>query len=110
MTWQRLCSLSELKEGGLAKLALDGVWIMVARAGDRIAAFPPHCPHMAEPLEESGVCDGETLTCTKHVWQWDLRTGEAIGLAEKPLALYPTECRGEDVWIDFDDELTYEHD
>jgi toluene monooxygenase system ferredoxin subunit len=110
VTWKLLCGLDELEDFRLKKVQLDGVSIIVAGIGGTAVAFPPHCPHMAEPLEESGICDGEMLTCTKHVWQWDLRTGEALGLAEKPLALYSTECRGAEIWIDFDHELTYEYD
>lgn len=110
MVWQRLCSLSDLNEGRLKKIDLAGVAIMVTLIDGAAVAFPPRCPHMSEPLEESGVCNHGTLTCTKHVWQWDLRTGEPQGLAEQPLSLYPTECRDAEVWIDFEHELTYEYD
>jgi toluene monooxygenase system ferredoxin subunit len=50
------------------------------------------------------------LTCTKHIWQWDLRSGEPRGEAEKPLLYYPTRLQEGDLWIDFDHELTYDHD
>jgi nitrite reductase/ring-hydroxylating ferredoxin subunit len=65
---------------------------------------------MAEPLENSGVCDEGTLTCTKHVWQWDLRTGALMGEAEKPLLYYPVRLEGNDLWIEFEGELTYDYD
>ena len=51
----------------------------------------------------SGVCSEGILTCTKHIWQWDLRTGGELGDAEKPLALYPTKRVGDEVWIDVED-------
>jgi hypothetical protein len=39
-----------------------------------------------------------------------LRSGEPRGEAEKPLLRYPTRLQEGDVWIDFDHELTYDHD
>jgi len=110
LTWQRLCSAGDLVENQLRKVEIAGVPILVASISGTVVAFPPLCPHMAEPLEISGVCDGEMLTCTKHVWQWDLRSGEPQGLAEKPLLLYPTKREGDEIWIDFERELTYEYD
>ncbi len=110
MTWQRLCSAHELAESRLTKAEVQGVTVLVTSVDGTVIAIPPRCPHMAEPLEASGVCDGGTLTCTKHVWQWDLRTGDQLGLAERPLLIYPTKREGSDIWIDFDGELTYDYD
>jgi toluene monooxygenase system ferredoxin subunit len=73
-------------------------------------AYPPHCPHMAEPLEISGVCEEGILTCTKHLWQWDMRTGAETGMAERPLHRYPTRREGSDVLIEIEKELTYGHE
>ena len=28
------------------------------------------------------------ITCHRHLWQWDVRTGEALGQAEAPLLRY----------------------
>ena len=110
MAWQRACSVNEVTDDRLTKVTVNGIVILVARVGDTFAAFPPNCPHMAEPLEISGVCGDGTLTCTKHIWQWDLRTGGELGDAEKPLALYPVKVEGDEVWIDAERELTYRYD
>jgi toluene monooxygenase system ferredoxin subunit len=86
------------------------VKVLVTRIADEFVAFPPLCPHMAESLEVSGVCSDDMLTCTKHIWQWDLRTGEARGEAEKPLLRYPVRLQDGELWIDFERELVYDHD
>jgi toluene monooxygenase system ferredoxin subunit len=108
--WRRLCSAAEVPTGRLIGVEIQGVKVLVTRVGGRFVAFPPLCPHMAEPLEISGVCADGTLTCTKHIWQWDLQSGEPRGDAEKPLLYYPTKLEGDDVWIDFDHELTYDYE
>jgi toluene monooxygenase system ferredoxin subunit len=108
--WQRLCSADEVSSGSLTGVDIQGVRVLVTRTDGEFVAFPPLCPHMAEPLENSGVCDEGTLTCTKHVWQWDLRTGALMGEAEKPLLYYPVRLEGNDLWIEFEGELTYDYD
>jgi toluene monooxygenase system ferredoxin subunit len=108
--WQRLCSAQEVATGGLTGIEIRGVKVLVTRVGDVFVAFPPLCPHMAEPLEISGVCTDGMLTCTKHIWQWDLQSGEPRGEAEKPLLCYPVRLQDGDVWIDFEGELTYGYD
>jgi nitrite reductase/ring-hydroxylating ferredoxin subunit len=74
----------------LRKFEIDGVAAVVA--GDRVA-YPPHCPHMAEPLDISGVCEDGVLTCTKHLWRWDTETGAEIGMAERKAAALPDAAR-----------------
>jgi toluene monooxygenase system ferredoxin subunit len=108
--WQRLCSAQEIASGRLTGVEIQGAKVLVTRVGEGFVAFPPLCPHMAEPLEISGVCADGMLTCTKHIWQWDLETGEPRGDAEKPLLYYPTRLEGDEIWIDFARELTYEYD
>jgi nitrite reductase/ring-hydroxylating ferredoxin subunit len=89
---------------------VEGVKILVARIDDAFVAFPPLCPHMAEPLETSGICADGVLTCTKHIWQWELKTGAPMGEAEKPLLHYPIKLEADALWIHFERELTYDYD
>ena len=110
MAWQRLCSAHEVASGQLTAVEIHGHKVLVTQVDDAFVAFPPLCPHMAEPLEISGVCSDGILTCTKHIWQWDLTTGETRGEAEKPLLCYPVRLQESELWIDFERELTYEYD
>lgn len=89
---------------------MNGVALLVAKVGGEFFAYPPLCPHMAEPLEISGVCDGKLLTCTKHLWQWDMRTGAPCGMAERELLLYPVSKNGDDVLVNLERELIYDYD
>jgi toluene monooxygenase system ferredoxin subunit len=89
MNWKRVCAVGDVATNSLKKYTIDGVSIIVANVGDGFKAFPPLCPHMEEPLEESGVCDGQgKLTCIKHLWNWDLRTGAPQGETERALLMY----------------------
>lgn len=109
MSWKRVCTKNEMNGTPLKQFDVDGVAVVVANIGDTFRAMPPFCPHMEEPLSESGVCEKHYMTCTKHLWQWDLRTGEPIGEAEKSLLLYPLKEDGDDILIDMQEELTYQY-
>ena len=79
MSWKRVCATGEVPENTLKKFDVDGVEIIIVNYGDGYRGLPPSCPHMEDPLEESGMLGDGLLTCSKHLWQWDLRSGEMIG-------------------------------
>jgi toluene monooxygenase system ferredoxin subunit len=110
MTWKRVCSVDAIAENSLKQFEVDGVPILVANVGNGFRAYPPLCPHMEEPLAQSGICGDGVLTCTKHLWQWDMHTGEVRGPAEKPLLMYEVKLDGGDVLVFVEKELTYEYE
>ena len=108
MSWKKVCAVAEVPENALEKFEVDGIEIIVANYGGGYRAFPPRCPHMEEPLCESGVLFDGMLTCTKHLWQWDMGTGERTGIAEKELLFYDVKQEGEDIYADVEQALVYE--
>lgn len=64
-----------------------GVKILVVHSEAGYHAYQAMCPHLDVPLEE-GFYDGSVLTCHQHLWQWDIRTGAPMGIAEAPLQRY----------------------
>lgn len=110
MSWKRVCSAGEIAENSLKQFDVDGVTLVVANLGDKFRAYPPMCPHMEEPLAESGICNAGVLTCTKHLWQWDMLTGTEQGMAEKPLLLYEVRRDGDEVSVFIEKELNYDYD
>lgn len=110
MSWKRVCELAELAENEVKRVTVDGVPILIVSCQDVIRAMPPVCPHMEEPLEESAVVSRCVMTCTKHLWAWDLRNLEMRGEAEKPLKTYEVKIEDGAVFALVDQELTYEFD
>lgn len=108
--WTKVCALDEIPERRMKKFEVDSVGVMIANLGDCLRAFPPTCPHMAEPLAESGQLEGDMLTCTKHIWQWDLRTGALCGMAERPVLTYPVKQEDGAVFVSIEKEIEYEYD
>ena len=108
--WQRVCATADVNDGELKRFQAGEIAVVVVGFGDEYRIIPPFCPHMAEPLHESGICRAGTLTCSKHLWQWNLLTGKEQGPAERPLLFYQSEVRDGEVWACVDKELVYEFD
>jgi toluene monooxygenase system ferredoxin subunit len=84
----RICEAREIPTNGMKAYDTSlGVKVLIANAGDEFFAYQGLCPHQDVCLDE-GFFDGSTLTCHQHLWQWDITTGAALGLAEAPLERY----------------------
>jgi toluene monooxygenase system ferredoxin subunit len=99
MTKRLVCRVADVPENGLKECdAEGGLRLVVANAGGEFFGFQAVCPHQDVPLCE-GLFDGATLTCHMHLWQWDIRTGSPLGLAEAPLQRYPLAIEGDAVYV-----------
>jgi toluene monooxygenase system ferredoxin subunit len=110
MAWKRVCSAGDIAVNAVKKFDVDGVPVLIANYGTGFRAIPPSCPHMEEPLLESGVVAGCVLTCTKHLWGWDLRTLEMQGETEKPIKTYELKQEHGEIFVFIDRELVYDFD
>lgn len=108
MSWKAVCATDAVAENSLMQFEVDGVNILIANVGDGFRAYPPVCPHMEEFLADSGICSAGVLTCDRHLWQWDMKTGEPRGPAEKPLLMYDTKQENGQVMVFIEQELEYE--
>ena len=94
------CRRDDVPQGGLKECELDGgMKVLIANSGDEYFACQAMCPHQEVALCE-GLYDGSVLTCHQHLWQWDIRTGAPMGLAELPLELYKVSVEDGTVYID----------
>jgi toluene monooxygenase system ferredoxin subunit len=97
--WKRVCRADEVPANGLKQFSVsEGLAIVIARAGEEYFAHQAFCPHTEVPLAE-GVHDGAVLTCLEHMWQFDLRTGAAMGDAEAPLKAYPLKNESGELYV-----------
>ena len=109
MNWKLACHRDDVPEGSMKELTIDGIPVLLLRAEGEVYAVPPLCPHMEEPLA-NGMCDGSTLICIKHLWQWNLADGSPEGDAETALLKYEIrEETGGAIYINLDQELRYKY-
>src|SRR5438552_14399347 len=95
-----VCRVQDIAERELRECQTeDGLKLVVANAGGgEFFGFQANCPHQEVPLCE-GVFDGSTLTCHMHLWQWDVRSGAPLGIAEAPLQKYPLAQDGDYLYL-----------
>jgi toluene monooxygenase system ferredoxin subunit len=94
-----VCRTADVPDNGLKECEVEGgLKVVVANAGGEFLGFQAMCPHQDVPLCE-GLFDGSTLTCHMHLWQWDVRSGSPMGLAEAPLQKYPLTVEGDAVYL-----------
>jgi len=98
MAKRLVCRVADVPENALRECEADGLKLVVANAGGEFVGFQAMCPHQDVPLCE-GMFDGITLTCHMHLWQWDVRSGEARGIAEAPLQRYPLTREGDGLYL-----------
>jgi 3-phenylpropionate/trans-cinnamate dioxygenase ferredoxin subunit len=100
MGFERACAVGEIPLDQALAVDLGGLTLAIARSDDEVFALQDECSHATVPLSE-----GEVLDCTVECWlhgsTFDLRTGKPTGLpATEPVATFPVELRGEDVYVD----------
>ena len=94
-----MCRVADVPENGLRECEAEGgLKLVVANAGGEFFGFQAVCPHQDVPLCE-GLFDGATLTCHMHLWQWDVRSGAPLGLAEAPLQRYALAVEGGSLYL-----------
>ncbi|MGH8676690.1 MAG: Rieske 2Fe-2S domain-containing protein [Burkholderiales bacterium] len=99
MSNRLVCRVADVPENQLRECEAEGgLKLVVANAGGEYFGFQAVCPHQDVPLCE-GLFDGSTLTCHMHLWQWDVRTGSPLGIAEAPLQRYPLARNGDSIYL-----------
>jgi toluene monooxygenase system ferredoxin subunit len=99
MARRLVCRVADIPENALKECEVeDGLKLVVANAHGEFFGFQAACPHQDVPLCE-GLFDGSTLTCHMHLWQWDVRTGAPLGIAEAPLQKYPLAVEGDSLYL-----------
>jgi toluene monooxygenase system ferredoxin subunit len=99
MTRKMICRTAEIPANGLRECEAEGgMKLLVANSGNEYFAVQAMCPHQEVALCE-GLFDGSILTCHQHLWQWDIRTGAPMGLAEAPLERYDVTVEGDAIYV-----------
>jgi 3-phenylpropionate/trans-cinnamate dioxygenase ferredoxin subunit len=103
--------VSEVNVGSLADLPVDqgirivdeGMAVAVFRVDDGVHAIADRCSHAEASLSEGEVF-GNEVECPRHGAEFDFTTGRALTLpATKPVAVFATEIRDGDVFVEIPD-------
>lgn len=99
--WELLCGVNELKSGEATRLEIGDLKLSASKINESVYVVSDMCTHANYSLSDGPLhLEDLRIECWKHGAQFCLSTGAALNLpATRPLDTFPTEIRGEDVYI-----------
>jgi len=91
--WHEVAALEQVPFGKTAYFDADGRNVFVYRTEAELRVYDSRCPHQVTNIPELAL-DGERLTCPKHNWAFDIRSGECIEKGNEPLKSFETKIEG----------------
>ena len=88
--WHELPDATSITLGATRRIQAGGRAVFVHHGEGGWRVFDARCPHQDTELPPPGA-DGHTVTCGKHRWAFDLRTGACIAEGDRPLREH--DCR-----------------
>lgn len=89
-TWHDVMASKDVKVGAVERVESDGRGLFIYRAAKGFRVYDSRCPHQTTNIPHLAL-EGTTLTCPKHQWAFDIRTGECIKKGTSPLRQW--ECK-----------------
>jgi len=99
MSFVPAAKAAEITPGSIREVQVAGKAIAVANVGGSFYAINNTCLHRGGPLGQ-GTLEGKVVTCPWHGWQYDVTTGKTTMNPSVGVACYPTEVRGDEVFVD----------
>jgi len=92
-SWHDVMSADDFETGDVRRVDCDGRSLFVTLDGEGWRVYDSRCPHQTTNIPHLAL-EGTTLTCPKHQWQFDIRSGECIAKGNSPLHQWPTQVEG----------------
>ena len=97
--FQKVCDLDDIWEGEMEVFDVGDDEVLIVHApGGQVRAFHPICPHQEHPLIE-GDFEKCILTCSAHLWQFDVLSGEGVNPTGTSLISYPVKTEDDAIWV-----------
>jgi 3-phenylpropionate/trans-cinnamate dioxygenase ferredoxin component len=90
---------SEIAAGSIHEIQVAGKAVALANVAGKFFAINNTCLHRGGPLGQGSLQD-KIVTCPWHGWEYDVTTGKLLQNPSMAVPCYPTEVRGEDVFVD----------
>lgn len=82
--WHEVIAIDVLKEDEVTYVHADDRDLFIYYGNETAKVFDSRCPHQVTNIPELALEDC-ILTCPKHKWKFDIRTGECIEKGNRPL-------------------------
>ena len=92
--WHDVMAVSELPHDAITYRDCDGRSLFIYRDGEGISVYDSRCPHQVTNIPHLAL-EGNTLTCPKHHWVFDVSTGQCIEKGDRPLRRFQSKVESE---------------
>jgi nitrite reductase/ring-hydroxylating ferredoxin subunit/alkylhydroperoxidase/carboxymuconolactone decarboxylase family protein YurZ len=96
--WHDVLTTAALADGQTTRVDSHGRGLFISREGNEYAVFDSHCTHQNTDIPLSAL-DDCTLTCPKHQWTFDVKTGACLKAGGSSLQQYPAKVVGGRVMV-----------
>ena len=86
--WHDVMAAADLRSGQAQRVECDGRGLFVYGDGDDVRVYDSLCPHQGTDIPAAAL-QGQTLTCPKHEWAFDVRSGECLAEGRSGLRRWP---------------------
>jgi nitrite reductase/ring-hydroxylating ferredoxin subunit len=90
---------TDVPPGVVHEFQVAGKPLALANVAGKFFAINNTCLHRGGPLGQ-GSLQGTIVTCPWHGWEYDVTTGKLLQNPTMGVACYPTEVRGEEIFVD----------
>jgi nitrite reductase/ring-hydroxylating ferredoxin subunit len=91
--WREVIAAADIADGEVKRVDCPTRSVFVYREGEDYKVYDSHCPHQVTNIPRLAL-EGLTLTCPKHQWKFDIRTGACIDKGKHPLKAFETRLEG----------------
>jgi len=82
--WHDVMASTNVKDGEVTRTDCEGRGLFVYRDKKTYKVYDSRCPHQTTDIPHLAL-DGTTLTCPKHQWVFDVKSGDCIKKGNSPL-------------------------
>ena len=82
--WHNVMASTEMNDGDVTRIECDGRGLFVYREKKTFQVYDSRCPHQTTNIPHLAL-QGSTLTCPKHQWVFDVKSGDCIKKGNRPL-------------------------
>ena len=87
--WHDVMATRGFDKDTVQRVECDGRGLFVHRDDAGWRVYDSRCPHQTTDIPHLAL-QGCTLTCPKHGWEFDIRSGDCIKKGNSPLKLWPS--------------------
>lgn len=82
--WHNLMAIDDVPVREVAYATCEGRSLFIYRTEDSLKVYDSRCPHQVTNIPELAI-EEEKLTCPKHKWAFDIKSGACIEKGSRPL-------------------------